>query len=466
MSNSSAAYRPARRSTRVEQAIPLKVEGVDSFRGPYSEEVSTQSISCHGFKYLSKHQVLANALVVLELQNKKPNSPALCARGRVKWVERPRDPSGFFQTAVELESPGNIWGIDSPPQDWLPFTGARNLEMDTSKSKPFAVPRPETSVVAAEDKRVKGIGARQPALTQSPAPAVRPVAQLMGDFQQQMEGMLAEAAGSAVRDRAASILVELRATLREEAKNVLAETSASQAGPWIEQSIKQLNKASQESARILYAQWKKKLETDVQQALERMEQRNRELEESSQSLAAKAGERIQGALESSRKEGVGRIVTRLKEQMAPSIDNALKVASDLAKRKDELEKALERSIEKSAARIEETYIRFEKQFEMVIRERLDTAREELEAQSKEVTQLAFNNLRASGQKHSAEAERLFRESFQPIVDKALSALKEKAAETSHHFASELANYSQSHLEFVGGSISELAKGIGKGSKVK
>jgi hypothetical protein len=466
MSNSSAAYRPARRSTRVEQAIPLKVEGVDSFRGPYSEEVSTQSISCHGFKYLSKHQVLANALVVLELQNQKPNSPALCARGRVKWVERPRDPSGFFQTAVELESPGNIWGIDSPPQDWLAFTGARNLEMDTSKSKPFAVPRPETSAASAEDKRVKGISARQPALTQSSSSAARPMGQLMGDFQQQMEGMLAEAAGSAVRDRAASILVELRATLREEAKNVLAETSASQAGPWIEQSIKQLNKASQESARILYAQWKKKLETDVQQALERMERRNRELEESSQSLAAKAGERIQGALESSRKEGVGRIVTRLKEQMAPSIDNALKVASDLAKRKDELEKSLERSIEKSAARIEETYIRFEKQFEMVIRERLDSAREELEAQSKEVTQLAFNNLRASGQKHSAEAERLFRESFQPILDKALSTLKEKAAETSHHFASELANYSQSHLEFVGGSISELAKGIGKGSKVK
>jgi hypothetical protein len=466
MSNSSAAYRPARRSTRVEQAIPLKVEGVDSFRGPYSEEVSTQSISCHGFKYLSKHQVLANALVVLELQNQKPNSPALCARGRVKWVERPRDPSGFFQTAVELESPGNIWGIDSPPQDWLAFTGARNLEMDTSKSKPFAVPRPETSAASAEDKRVKGISARQPALTQSSSSAARPMGQLMGDFQQQMEGMLAEAAGSAVRDRAASILVELRATLREEAKNVLAETSASQAGPWIEQSIKQLNKASQESARILYAQWKKKLETDVQQALERMERRNRELEESSQSLAAKAGERIQGALESSRKEGVGRIVTRLKEQMAPSIDNALKVASDLAKRKDELEKSLERSIEKSAARIEETYIRFEKQFEMVIRERLDSAREELEAQSKEVTQLAFNNLRASGQKHSAEAERLFRESFQPILDKALSTLKENAAETSHHFASELANYSQSHLEFVGGSISELAKGIGKGSKVK
>lgn len=78
MSNSSAAHRPSRRSTRVEQAIPLKVEGVDSFRGPYSEEVSTQTISCHGFKYLSKHQVLTNALVFLKLQDKKPNSAELC----------------------------------------------------------------------------------------------------------------------------------------------------------------------------------------------------------------------------------------------------------------------------------------------------------------------------------------------------------------------------------------------------
>jgi hypothetical protein len=466
MPNSSAAQRPSRRSTRVEQAVPIKVEGVDSFRGPYSEEVSTQTISCHGFKYLSKHQVLTNALVFLKLQdNEKPNSAELCTRGRVKWVERPKDPNGLFLTAVELESPGNIWGIETPPQDWLPFTGARNLEMDTSKSKPFAVPRPESSAATAEDKRLKGISGRQVAPT-PPTPSPSSAARPMGDFQQQMEGMLAEAAGSAVRDRAASILVELRATLREEAKSVLAEASASQAGPWIEQSIKQLNKASQESARILYAQWKKKLETDVQEALERVEQQNRKLEESSQSLADKAGERIQGVLESSRKEGVSRIVTRLKEQMAPSIDNALKVTSDLSKRRDEIEKALEQSIQKSAARIEDTYIRFEKQFEMMIRDRLDAAREELEVQSKEVAQNAFNNLRATGQKHSAEAERLFRESFQPIVDKALSALKEKAAETSQHFANELAGYSQSHLEFVGGSISELARGIGKGPKGK
>ena len=466
MSNSSAAYRPARRSTRVQHTIPLKVEGVDSFRGPYSEQVSTVAISCHGFKYLSKHQVLTNALVVLELKNPKPNSAPISARGRVKWVDRPRDPAGLFQTAVELESPGNIWGIDSPPQDWLPFSGPRNLEMDTSKSKPFAVPRPESIGISSEDKRPKAINMRQAELPPSAASAGRPVGQLMGEFQQQMEGMLAEAAASAVRENVAPMLVELRATLREEARQALSEASASQAGPWIEQSIKQLNKASQESARILYGQWKKKLETDIQQVLERVEQRSRELEESSQGLAAKAAERVQGVIEASRKEGVARIVARMKEQMAPSIDNALKVTSDLTKRKDELEKAVERSLETSSARIEGTYARFQKQFEIAVRQRLDGAREELEAQSKQVTQVALNHLRASGEKYSVEAERHFRESFQPIVDQALSSLKEKAAETSQHFASELASYSRGHLEFVGGAISEFAKGMGKAPKEK
>jgi hypothetical protein len=464
MSNSSAAFRPARRSTRVERAIPLKVEGVDSFRGPYSEEVSTVAISCHGFKYLSKHQVLTNALVVLELKNPKVNAP-ISARGRVKWVDRPQDPAGLFQTAVELETPGNIWGIDSPPQDWLPFTGPRSLEMDTSKSKPFAVPRPE-SIGIVEDKRGKANSARQVELPASASPSVKPVGQLMSDFQQHMEGMLAEAAASSVREKAAAMLVELRATLREEAKQVLSEASASQAGPWIEQSIKQLNKASQESARILYGQWKKKLESDVQQALDRVEQRTRELEDSSLGLAAKATERVQGVIEASRKEGVARIVARMKEQMAPSIDHALKVTSDMAKQKAELEKAVERSVEKSAARIEETCARFEKQFETAIREKLGAAKEELEAQGKHAAQIALNNLRASGQKYSAEAERHFREAFQPILDKALNSLKEKAAETSQHFASELATYSRSHLEFVGGAISELAKGMGKAPKEK
>ena len=260
----------------------------------------------------------------------------------MKWVDRPQDPNGVFQTAVELETPSNIWGIDSPPQDWLPFTGARTLEMDTSKPKPFAVPRPEVSASAAGDKGLRDRQRAPHPSDHSQHPQVLgPLANSWAIFSSRWKAcsLKPQALRGSRTLGSGHDVAELRVSLREEAKQVLSEASASQAGPWIEQSIKQLNKASQESARILYGQWKKKLETDVQQALERVDQRGRELEESSQSLAMKAAERVQGVLESSRKEGVGRIVARLKEQMAPSIDNALKVTSDLAKHKSELEKA-------------------------------------------------------------------------------------------------------------------------------
>src|SRR5580704_16321182 len=124
MSNSpivSSAHRPARRSTRLSEAVLMRVEGVDSYRGPYSEEVSTVSVSAHGCKYHSKNQVLTNALVILEMKNDKPDAKPVSARGPVKWVTRLH--GGLFETANELEDSGNNWGISTPPKDWLPFCG-------------------------------------------------------------------------------------------------------------------------------------------------------------------------------------------------------------------------------------------------------------------------------------------------------------------------------------------------------
>src|ERR1700745_3631507 len=149
MSNSpivSSAHRPARRSTRLSEAVPMRVEGVDSYRGPYSEEVSTVSVSAHGCKSYSKHQVFANTTVILQMKGDKPDTKPVSARGRVKWVAGLQ--GGLFETAIELEDPGNVWGIDSPPQDWIPFCGPRTIEIDTSKSKVFAVSRHESVTTA------------------------------------------------------------------------------------------------------------------------------------------------------------------------------------------------------------------------------------------------------------------------------------------------------------------------------
>lgn len=41
-------------------------------------------------------------------------------RAQVKYIGLPRSPRDLYRVGVELETPANIWGIKSPPQDWRP----------------------------------------------------------------------------------------------------------------------------------------------------------------------------------------------------------------------------------------------------------------------------------------------------------------------------------------------------------
>ena len=461
MPNSSLAIhsgREVRRTTRVNQAIRLAVAGIDSFRGPYNDEVSTVIVNCHGCKYESKRDVSPNALVTLELKGKGDDSKSISARGHVKWTQRPTEQGGTFQTAIELDEPGNIWGIDSPPSDWLPFCGPRSPDAD-AKPKTVAVLRPEAAPTATKEKHGKAVNPR--AAESAPPPSdTRPVSQLIGGFQQQMESMLSEAAEAVVRDRATALLDELRAGLQQEAARAVAEATSSRAGSWIDQSLKQMNQLAEETARSRHAQWAKKIETDLQQALNRMETRHRELEEVSETLTTMAQERLQGFLEKSRKDAVDRIIARLKEQSAPVIDHARKVAADLKKREEDIEKICQQYVEKSAVQIEESCTRLDKQFEMILQERLDGARIEFERAASS----ALDGVRASARQQEAGAEARLRGALEPVTENALGTLKEKAASISRQFAGEMSHYSRSHLEFVSGAISELAKGIGKLSK--
>jgi hypothetical protein len=85
--------RPMRRGTRINQAVRLKVTGVDSYRGPYCEEVSTDKISCHGCKFKSKYDVLIDSEVMLEVNNEKQGgrgTSAPQAQNLIALANRPR----------------------------------------------------------------------------------------------------------------------------------------------------------------------------------------------------------------------------------------------------------------------------------------------------------------------------------------------------------------------------------------
>ena len=140
------AYPQKRRSTRIDQAIPVLVQGVGALREPYQEQVSTLTISCHGCTYQSKHEVIQGEIVYLDIKLPVNGSEGCSSKARVKWTQKLGSRERGFQIAVELESAGNIWGIASPPEDWFPLqisagdesaAPGRELKVVARKEQPF-----------------------------------------------------------------------------------------------------------------------------------------------------------------------------------------------------------------------------------------------------------------------------------------------------------------------------------------
>src|SRR5215467_1940058 len=200
-----------RRSSRMVQAVPLAVKGVDALGRPFVERTSSLIINCHGCRYQSRHYVLKNMWVTLEIPQTEAGQPPRQVRGRVAWIQRPRTVRQLFQVALELEVPGNVWGIGFPPEDWTrfaaPATGAK------------AQPASEDEIHAVADERApQHAGASEPempppaigvdsSLHLLPAPSsttdaslqlARQVARLVADAKQQISAAAREAAASAV----------------------------------------------------------------------------------------------------------------------------------------------------------------------------------------------------------------------------------------------------------------------------
>ena len=129
---SATAELRKRRSTRIVQAVPLTVAGVDALGRTFTERTSTLIINCHGCRYQSKHYVLKNMWVTLEVPHPETGQPPRTVRGRVAWIQRPRTVRQLFQVALELEVPGNTWGIAFPPEDWFAIPDATQPGLDTS----------------------------------------------------------------------------------------------------------------------------------------------------------------------------------------------------------------------------------------------------------------------------------------------------------------------------------------------
>jgi hypothetical protein len=130
-----------RRSTRIVQAVPITVTGVDALGQPFKERTTTVMVNCHGCKYQSKHYVPKNSMVTLEVPRPEAGQKRT-TQGRVVWVQRPRTVRELFQIGLEFEVPGNVWGIAFPPEDWF----SSPYEAGVETSKPVVAHEPKLSV--------------------------------------------------------------------------------------------------------------------------------------------------------------------------------------------------------------------------------------------------------------------------------------------------------------------------------
>jgi hypothetical protein len=459
-STASELTRPFRRSTRLNQAVPIVVMGVDSYRGPYREEVATVSISCHGCKYESKHDVLTNSWVMLEIKGQTPDAPSIRTRGLVRWVKKAVDNGGLQQTAIELEDFGNVWGVATPPEDWFAYTEPDpDAEPRLERAKPALVRKQESSALTRDSYD----GASAYTGTASNGND-RPVGQLMGDFQRQMEQTLFAAAVSAVRERTAASLDEVRDQMREEANRVVSEVAAQHSKSLMAQFAKEIKKAGAENAKELRAEWEKKIRTDLETASSQIGERNKQLEIEAQKLASNAIERVQRGLETSHKETVGKIVDRLKAQLAPVVEEAKQATAELNKCREGIEQAVAQSGELVSARIAEVCARFEQQFAETVAKQIEAANKEIARTTEGVSKTVVGNLDALAQKQEAGVKERFAAVLTSVSQAKLKELKDKADEASRQFADELEGHSREHLELVGSAFSSFAKGISRSKK--
>lgn len=121
-----------RRTTRVVQAIPVVVRGMDALGQAFKESTMTVMVNCNGCKYRSKHYVPKDSRVTVEIIPPKEGTVSKIVPARVVWVQRPRTFREIFHVALEFEVPGNVWPVASPPKDWFPHPDDEHLEVPVS----------------------------------------------------------------------------------------------------------------------------------------------------------------------------------------------------------------------------------------------------------------------------------------------------------------------------------------------
>ena len=442
MSSHQFAYAQKRRSTRIDRAVPLVVQGVGALREPYQEQVSTLSISCHGCTYQSKHEVIQGETVYLDIKLPKDGSVGYSSKARVKWAQKLGTKDRPFQIAVELEVAGNVWGVASPPEDWFPLQIPEANESATSGRELRVVARKDQPVIPAADAgsdRVSHLERRDAA-----ASPIAPLAQLMVGLGEQIQTMASEAAAAALVQEKNRLMEEFRAQIREEAVRAIQSAISASKDVIVRQAMKELSEAHDAGARNNYALWMKKVQEDMESVRQHMLIQGKEVSQRLDGMAVTTIERVQRNMETTRNEAADRFVSRLRDQVAPM----------LAEAKDSIQK-LETSKAAFTKELETIYAGLENQLAFSAGTSLARAQEELEKNSGAIAAKAYDTLGKFYQDFEKAARNNAESLLASVRSEITGTLQERAAEVSREFSTGLEGFARNYLQAIGKSIAEI-----------
>ena len=251
-----------RRSTRIVRAVPMRVTGLDLLGQPFWERTATLVVNSHGCQFPSKQKLKKNSWVTLGVTDHQANRLLHSVQARVVCVQPPEARQGFFHIAVELEVPGNVWGVTLPPGDWLPFRKPNPLRTSTTAAEPPKTARKPTASPASVSEAEHREGS--PSLGgEVGTPSAPPVSEV----QEQNHKMVREAASVAVAAETGRLVGELRTQLQEEAKKIVEGMAAAHTDQWVRRAAEKLHEAQQASAMALREHW---LESEVQEQNQKM----------------------------------------------------------------------------------------------------------------------------------------------------------------------------------------------------
>jgi len=360
----------------------------------------------------------------------------------IQRVNTLNDPT--YNVGVELEIAGNIWEIPSPPADWFPRQSGSLVESASHGRDLRLMARTEPQQALARTEAATPV----PVLKKDEAAAVLSpwFANLMNNLSNQVQIAVSEIAAATLANERKRLLDEFRFQIQNEATGTIEHVIATSKDELARRALKVLNEGAQAIVKNSQGNLVGAIERHIENAQQNIMTQRNELNQYLDTIATGTVERVQSNLEASRTKATERFVLRLREQVAPVMEEA---RADLQKL------VASQTVFKEESQA--IYRQVTDQLESDANARLLKTQDQLEQNSTSVVNESNQKMLELSQAFERIARDSARNMIASATDEGNKNLEERAAEITSHFTDRLEGHVRSYLEFIGESIREFPK---------